>query len=218
MQLLTVLTLVLTLVSPGIAHASTPKPDSITWQSWHMLTEHGLDSYDSDVFFKLHDLQDIGFWTKTDILNLYGLLRESVVGDGSGMGEHSHGEETITKESKNHVVDSILKMMDTNSDGQISIQEFRDFTKNGGLLPDFGYGQGHHLDFESEYEEHHWKEYHMKDDPDVLIKHKEDIEHELLHHEHEIEETHDKSGVRDITGSWMSKVREFNIPNRYRKY
>ena len=58
----------------------------------------------------------------------------------------------------------------------------------------------------------------MKDDPDVLVKHKEDIEHELLHHEHEIEETHDKSGVRDITGSWLSKVREFNIPNKYRKH
>lgn len=217
MQLFTALTLALAVVLPGFAHESKPKPESLTWQNWHMITEHGMDSYDADVFFKLHDLQNIGFWTRTDILNIYGLLRESVVGDGSGMGEHVHGEEIITKESKDHVVDNILKLMDTDADGRVSIQEYRDFTHNGGIMPDFGYGQGHHLDFESEYEEHHWKEYHMKDDPEVLIKHKEDIEHELLHHEHEIEGTHDKTGIRKITESYLSKVREANIPPKYRK-
>ncbi|KAG2734892.1 hypothetical protein G9P44_002898 [Scheffersomyces stipitis] len=199
-------------------NAIKQKPEHLTWQNWHMLEEHGLNTYDADSFFRLHDLQAKNSWSRSDILNLYGLLREHVVGDGSGMGEHDHNKEVISDEAKEHVVKSILKLLDADQDGEVSIQEWRDFTHNGGQLPDFGYGQGHHLDFESEYEEHHWKKYHAQNDPDVLIKHKEDIEHELLHHEHEIEESHmDHPELRKITDNFNSNIRLENLAFKYRR-
>lgn len=178
-----------------------------------------MDEFDADVFFKLHDLQNKGRWSKADILNLYGLARETIVGDGSGMGEHtSHNEEAITQEAKDNVVKTVLSILDKNEDEEITLSEFRDFTHNGGLLPDFGYGQGHHLDFESEYEEHHWKKYHQSDDPEVLIKHAEDIEHELLHHEHEIEESHGSNpDVRKLTQNYLSDIRLHNLAQKYTK-
>lgn len=209
------------LIAQVSAHGShkeaSQKPNGLSWQSWHMMEEHHLDHYDADSFFKLHDLQNKGIWSKSDILNLYGLLRESVVGDGSGMGDHSHQLETITEDAKQYVVNSILKLIDTNGDGEVSLQEWRDYSTKGKELPDFGYGQGHHLDFETEYEEHHWNKYHANQDPDVLVKHKEDIEHELLHHEHEIEESHDASPeIRKVTNVHLSDARLENIAPKYR--
>ncbi|KAK6457913.1 uncharacterized protein RJT20DRAFT_125794 [Scheffersomyces xylosifermentans] len=195
------------------------KPPGLSWQNWHMLEEHDLSRYDAEYFFKLHDVQGEGNWGRSDILNLYGLLRDQVVGDGSGMGEHtSHHQEIITQEAKDHVVKTILALLDTNNDGVISFAEYKQFTQNGGELPDFGYGQGHHLDFESEYEEHHWKKYHMANDPDVLIKHKEDIEHELLHHKHEIEESHTlHPEIRKTTNSFFSNIRLDKLSYKYRR-
>ena len=100
----------------------------------------------------------------------------------------------------------------------ISQAEWLKFYENGGRLPDLGYGPGHHLGFEEEYEEHHWRKYHANDDPDVKIKHKEDIEHELLHHQQEIEETHDRSSrlknLLVITGQRsISTILNQNIEN-----
>mmetsp|Transcript_4145 Transcript_4145/g.4061 ORF Transcript_4145/g.4061 Transcript_4145/m.4061 type:complete len:221 (-) Transcript_4145:535-1197(-) len=200
----------------GDHNQANKKPDGLSWQNWHMIEEHQMDQYDTDSFFKIHDLKNKGTWSRDDILNLYGLLRESVVGDGSGMGEHSHQQESITQEAKDHVVNSILELIDTNGDKQISLDEWRQFSKKG-ELPDFGYGQGHHLDFETEYEEHHWNKYHANQDPDVLIKHKEDIEHELLHHEHEIEESHNAApAIRKVTDNYLSDLRIQNVPSKYK--
>lgn len=200
----------------GSHEESKKKPDTLSWQNWHMLEEHQLDQYDTDTFFKLHDMQAKGSWSKADILNLYGLLRESIVGDGSGMGEHTHNDLKITQEAKDYVVQEILKLIDTNNDGEISLQEWRQFSEKRGILPDFGYGQGHHLDFESEYEEHHWNKYHANNDPDVLIKHKEDIEHEMLHHDHEMEETHTVSPeIREVTKLYLSDINLNNVPQKY---
>lgn len=193
------------------------KPSGLSWQNWHMIEEHQLDQYDADSFFKIHDLQDKGYWTGDDILYVYGLTRDNIVGDGSGMGEHAHGEEIITQDAKNNVIEVILRLVDKDHDKQISVQEWRDFIGQGKELPDFGYGQGHHLDFESEYEEHHWNEFHANQDPDVQIKHKEDIEHELLHHEHEIEESHSNSpNIRQLTEKFLSSIKLENLPSKYR--
>lgn len=188
------------------------KPDGLSWEQWHMVEEHGLDVYDDSTMFKLHDLTGTGQWTRNDILNLYGLLRESV-GDGSGMGSWSEG---ATDADKDNVYNSILEVMDTNKDGQVSLEEFKNYKKKN-LLPDFGFGQGHHLDFESEYEDHHWIEHHQGQDPDVLIKHKEDIEHELLHHEHEIHESHESNlKEREALKSYLSNINLENLPVKYR--
>lgn len=197
--------------------SSNEKPEGLSWQKWHMLEEHGVDLFDADSFFKLHDLKSRNEWETEDILSLYGLSRENVVGDGSGMGEHVHETETVSQEAKDHVVNTILSLVDADKDGKISIDEWREYSKSGKELPDFGYGSGHHMDFEMEYEEHHWNKYHAKDDPDVLIKHKEDIEHELLHHDHEIEASHDdQPSIRQVAQKYLSKVKIENIPPKYR--
>lgn len=209
------------LVGSAAAHGSQvkPKPEGMTWANWHMVEEHQLDSYDLDTLFRLHDLSQLGFWLALDILNLYGLLRTSVVGDGSGMGVHEHDQlrEAILEDAKRTVVATILELLDVDGDGHVSLAELKAFYRAKGELPDFGYGQGHHLDFESEYEEHHWNKYHALQDPDVLVKHKEDIEHELLHHEHELEQTHgDAPHIRDAARRFRSQVRLANIPPKYR--
>ncbi|EGV65626.1 hypothetical protein PSN45_003602 [Yamadazyma tenuis] len=204
-----------------VAHGTNDikaKPEGISWQDWHMLEEHQIEQYDPITFFKIHDLNDNGRWETTDILNIYGLARDTVVGDGSGMGQHEHGHETITQQAKDHVVETILSLMATNGDRHISAQNWVDFTSSGKQLPDFGYGQGHHLDFEREYEEHHWNQYHKDQDPEVLIKHKEDIEHEMLHHEHEIEQSHNMApDIRGITKNFQSPIKLHNLPAKYTK-
>ena len=140
--------LITQVVAHGDHNEAHKKPDGLSWQNWHMIEEHQMDQVRTDLFFKIHDLQNKGTWSRDDILNLYGLLRESVVGDGSGMGEHSHQQESITQEAKDHVVNSILELIDSDGDRHmISLNEWRQFSKKG-ELPDFGYGQGHHLDFE----------------------------------------------------------------------
>ncbi|KAK6465499.1 hypothetical protein DFJ63DRAFT_23698 [Scheffersomyces coipomensis] len=196
------------------------KPQELSWQNWHMIEEHGIQSYDADSFFRLHDLSKQGSWNIEDILNLYGLLRTNIVGDGSGGGVHQdHNEEIINDDAKTFVVTTILNLIDADKDGVISQQEWKVFSNNGGELPDFGYGQGHHFDFELEYEQHHWQKYHAKDDPDVLIKHKEDIEHELLHHEHEIEESHYSASeqLRKTTTNFLSNINLINLSNKYKR-
>lgn len=203
----------------GEHNAVKTKPEGLTWEQWHMIEEHGLSSYDTHTLFRLHDISNNGVWLKRDILYLYGLHRESVIGDGSGMGVHEQDEkqEIISQDSKDNVISTILGLIDTNNDGMVSFQELHDFFDRGGKLPDFGYGQGHHLDFESEYEEHHWNKYHKDQDPDTLVKHKEDIEHEMLHHEHEIEQTHrDDVEFQALAQDFKSQVRIENVPDKYR--
>ncbi|KAF5209031.1 hypothetical protein E0198_004945 [Clavispora lusitaniae] len=198
-----------------LAHGKpAPKPADLTWEQWHMKEEHEMDEFDPSSFFLLHDLENKGYWTETDILYVYGLTRDSVVGDGSGMGEHDHNEQ-ISKEDKDKVVRTVLKMVDSDHDGQVSREEWMDFSKSN-QLPDFGFGPGHHMDFEAEYENHHWNKYHRDQDPDVHVKHKEDIEHELLHHLHEIDETHDKdANARKLSKNFASPVHVANVPQKY---
>jgi hypothetical protein len=212
MKLLTVLIFAATALCHG---GSKTMPNGLTWEQWHMIEEHGLDQFDSDTIFKLHDLRNSGQWNDKDILNLYGLLHQ-LVGDGSGMGTHNHENEQFSESDRQMVVKTILDLIDTNHDGEISLDEFKAFHKSGKKLPDLGFGQGHHLDFEEEYEQHHWLKYHADSDPDVLIKHKEDIEHELLHHEHEIDESHnDNLGLRKITNSFLSNINVNNVSPKY---
>lgn len=199
----------------GMAHSVAKKPADLTWAEWHMKEEHDQDVFDARTFFLLHDLENKGYWDQTDLLYIYGLTRDAVVGDGSGMGEHTHDEE-ISKETKANVVQSLLKLLDSDHDGQVSEEAWQKFYNNDGELPDFGLGPGHHMDFETEYENHHWNKYHRDQDPDVHVKHKEDIEHELLHHLHEIEETHGRDAeARKVSGTFSSPVKVAKVPQKY---
>ncbi|CAN6631822.1 hypothetical protein TRVA0_013S01486 [Trichomonascus vanleenenianus] len=189
----------------------TPKPGEASWQVRHMKEEHMIDSFDALSFFTLHDSDGSNTWTTNDIINLYGLLKEQVVGDGTGMGKHEQTE-GIPQATKDFVLKTVLDMIDTDRDGVITLEEWRVFTQKGGELPDFGLGPGHHGDYEYEYEVHHWMTHHAKDDPDVKNVHPEDIEHERLYHafEHGDEaESHEKQ-----VGSWAQLE---NIPLKFRK-
>lgn len=172
-----------------LSHGIESDPND-SWQVRHMKEEHGFDSFDAMSFFKLHDITGKDIWTSTDILNLYGLLNQEFVGDGSGMGKHEESTE-IKQETKDKVTSEVLKLLDTNHDGTVSLEEWKVFSDAGNELPDFGLGPGHHGDYEYEYEVHHWLKYHAENDPDVKIVHKEDIEHEALYHAHEHEDDPD---------------------------
>ncbi|OBA22151.1 hypothetical protein METBIDRAFT_26238, partial [Metschnikowia bicuspidata var. bicuspidata NRRL YB-4993] len=196
-------------------HNTIPvKPLELSWQEWHMKEEHQMDSFDAASFFMIHDLQNKGFWAAEEILYLYGLTRDEVVGDGSGMGDHDHAE-AIPQSLKDKVISHVSRLLNGDSEGNVSKEQWLEFSKNGGLLPDFGVGPGHHMDFEAEYEKHHWNKYHRDQDPDVHTKHKEDIEHEMLHHEHEIEESHSNEGGRARAHDYVSPVKVHNIPQKY---
>lgn len=182
-----------------------------------MTEEHHIDTFDPTSFFMLHDLEQKGYWDAPDILYIYGLSLDNVVGDGSGMGEHDH-EEKISPELKKEVVEKVSMVLNADSNGYVSKEKWLDFAANGGQLPDFGTGPGHHFDFETEYENHHWNKYHRDSDPDVHLKHKEDIIHELLHHQHEIEETHsDHPELRANFKNYLSPAKIENIPPKYLK-
>lgn len=189
-----------------------------SWQKWHMAHEHGLDDFTPEAFFQLHALTEHNYITPKDILRMYGLQRDEVVGQGDGMGDHDNSEK-ISKELRGRVVETVLSQIDTNNDGKISMTEWVEFSGKGGEFPDFGLGPGHEYDFEEEYEKHHWLQYHAENDPDVLIMHKEDIEHELLHHFHEIE--HDDEDMHENPNVGKYNVRKpilvKNIPPMFQK-
>lgn len=195
--------------------AAASRPEGLSWQEWHMKEEHHMDSFDALLFFTLHDLQNKGYWTADDILYVYGLTREAEVGDGSGLGAHDHNE-GISALLKKEVVKKVSGMLGADASGHVLREQWVQFSEHGGTLPDFGAGPGHHMDFEAEYENHHWNQYHRDQDPDVHIKHKEDIEHELLHHAHEIEETHGSDPeARRLANHFASPVKVANIPQKY---
>ncbi|ODV61711.1 nucleobindin SSP120 ASCRUDRAFT_75684 [Ascoidea rubescens DSM 1968] len=173
-------------------------PPDLSWQQWHMIQEHNIQDFDPESFFHLHVSSDKSHLLEKDILNMYGLLRDKVVGKGDGMGKHDDSE-GISEDEKHLILTKVLNLIDLNNDRKISFNEWLNFINNNGNLPDFGVGPGHHSDdFEYEYEVHHWNKYHQDDDPDVKILHKEDIEHELLHHEHDIDHAYTEQDTQNL--------------------
>lgn len=191
------------------AHDKIKADPSDTWQVRHMKEEHGIADFDAHSFFTLHDNDNSKTWTRTDILNLYGLLKPSEVGDGTGGGEVGESHE-YTNDLKDKVYNEVMKLLDTNNDGVVSIDEWREFCSRGEVLPDFGLGPGHHGDYEFEYEVHHWREHHAENDPEVKIRHPEDDEHDRLYHAFE----HGDSEADPHDGSWIQLSR---VPVKFRK-
>ena len=74
-----------------------------------MHTEHHIDSFDLESFFKLHDLDDDGLWKRPEIEAVYGLhhhTAEKAIPDGGA------------REGRTRmVVDKVLQKLDTNLDG-----------------------------------------------------------------------------------------------------
>ncbi|SCW02576.1 LAFE_0F09538g1_1 [Lachancea fermentati] len=204
----------------GINVESEKLPEGLTWEQWHMQHEHQLDDYDPETFFTLHDVGKKGYLDRNDILSLYGLNRDEIVGAGDGMGKHDNSE-VVDEEHADRVVKFIMRLLDVDDDTKIAKKEYLDYAKSGKSFPDLGVGVGHHADFEKEYEIHHWNKYHKDSDPEVKNVHKEDIEHELLHHEHEIE--HEEKIQRGASRSTVvtddeleSRIDRKNIPSKYK--
>ncbi|AJV65995.1 BMC_2a_G0038800.mRNA.1.CDS.1 [Saccharomyces cerevisiae] len=195
-------------------------PDGLSWEEWHMGHEHQLKDYTPETFFALHDIKKKGFLDENDILSLYGLNREEIVGAGDGMGQHDESEK-IDNEMAKRVVSLIMRLLDVDDNTKITKEEYLQFAKRGNKFPDLGVGVGHHSDFELEYEIHHWNKFHKDKDPDVKVVHKEDIEHELLHHEHEIEHEEEiqrgASRATVITDDELeSRIELKNIPEKFK--
>ncbi|KGK38462.1 hypothetical protein CAS74_003718 [Pichia kudriavzevii] len=177
-----------------------------SWERWHMFHEHQLDEFTPDVFFRIHAVSEgQNVLTSNDILRMYGLQRDEIVGQGDGMGGHDDSE-LVSPQLKDKVVSTVMNLMDKDGDGTISLDEYLNFATDGGEFPDFGIGPGHEYDFEEEYEKHHWLEFHANEDPDINIVHKEDVEHELLHHFHEIE--HDDEDMHENPNGKKHNVRK----------
>jgi hypothetical protein len=98
------------------------------------IEEHHITGFDTATFFSLHDYDGLGIWSTSDIQRTYGLLDPSA----------SH----ISDSEKKRVVDTVLKLFDTNADGVVSREEFENKSNAGVKLPDFGMGPGHHGDDE----------------------------------------------------------------------
>ncbi|AET37547.1 nucleobindin SSP120 Ecym_1309 [Eremothecium cymbalariae DBVPG len=194
-------------------------PKGMAWEEWHMDHEHQMSKYTPEEFFGLHDKGNKGYFDKHDLLSMYGLTRDEIVGSGDGMGVHDDSE-AIDTSIGDRVVKFLIKLLDVDDDTKINKDEYLNFAKKGKGMPDLGLGVGHHSDFESEYDIHHWNEYHKVDDQAIQKVHKEDIEHELLHHEHEIE--HEKMLQRGASRNSVltddeleSRISVKAIPNKY---
>ncbi|KZS93324.1 hypothetical protein SISNIDRAFT_549703 [Sistotremastrum niveocremeum HHB9708] len=148
----------------------------------HMASEHHIDSFDSASFFQLHDLNRNGFWEREEIEAIYGV--HHVYSQKKSKDEEAH------QQKADHIVNTILSLMDVNKDGKISLEEF----EKAGLdsLPNFNSlgAEGHHYDVESEFFLHHEEIYHAtpESQTDDSYTHPEDIEHFAEHEAIEAEE------------------------------
>ncbi|KIR58111.1 hypothetical protein I314_06076 [Cryptococcus bacillisporus CA1873] len=156
--------------------------NGLSYAERHMHTEHHIDSFDLESFFKLHDLDMNGYWDELEIQAVYGLHHHSVK-DKMGKGGQ------VDERAKN-IVGKVLEALDKNQDGRISLEEFLAGGTEG--LPSFeGYKDlGHHYDEESEYFLHHEELYHSTPETqtDESYTHPEDILHFQHHAEIEDEE------------------------------
>ncbi|KAG8967963.1 hypothetical protein FRC03_008984 [Tulasnella sp. 419] len=147
-----------------------------------MASEHHIDAFDAPSFFALHDLNSDGFLGPDEIEAIYGVHHPYSKAKSSDKEQHSAKAKTI--------VDAVLKIMDTNGDGHVSLEEF----EIAGLeaLPDFTSlgAEGHHYDVESEFYLHHEEVYHSTPETqtDESYNHPEDIAHFENHEKIELEE------------------------------
>ncbi|KAI0639908.1 precursor to secretory protein Ssp120 [Trametes polyzona] len=142
----------------------------------HMATEHHIDTFDVASFFHLHDLNRDKVWDSEEIEAVYGV--HHVYSQKKSKDEIEH------QKKANHIVAEVLRRLDTNRDGKISLEEFQAVGLDG--LPSFDElgAEGHHYDVESEFFLHHEEQFHSTPETqtDESYTHPEDLEH-FAHHE-----------------------------------
>jgi len=188
--------LLLVTINAHRGHEQVPITADADWATKHMAEEHHIQSFDPDTFFKLHDFDNTGAWSRDDIVRMYGLAHSST----------SH----IAQSDKNSAVSDVLKLFDADKSETVSYAKFTIASAKGIRLPDFGFGPGHHGDDEYEYEIHHWEKYHSGDDvKEEDLTHPEDIEYFKKHEEDERrQEEWDKK-------SQSGAIIEDNIPKKF---
>ncbi|OCH88752.1 hypothetical protein OBBRIDRAFT_794915 [Obba rivulosa] len=159
----------------------------------HMSSEHHIDSFDVPSFFQLHDLNRDGFWDREEVEAVYGVHH---------LYSQKKSKDEIEHQKKaEYIVDTVLKRIDTDKDGKVSLDEFKVVGLEG--LPNFDDlgAEGHHYDVESEFFLHHEEQFHSTPETqtDESYNHPEDIEH-FAHHEHiEHEEAEREAKFQGIT-------------------
>ncbi|KAI1794035.1 precursor to secretory protein Ssp120 [Ganoderma leucocontextum] len=142
----------------------------------HMASEHHIDTFDVPSFFQLHDLNRDGRWDKEEIEAVYGVHHVYSQKKSKDEIEHQGKAEFIVK--------TVLKRLDKNGDGVITVDELETVGLDG--LPNFDVlgVEGHHYDVESEFFLHHEEQYHSTPETqtDESYNHPEDLEH-FAHHE-----------------------------------
>ncbi|CAH0031967.1 hypothetical protein V2G26_001214 [Clonostachys chloroleuca] len=188
------------LIGLAVAHGDgtrnpVPKvPENANWITKHMAEEHHMAGWDDSAFFSLHDYNSDGRWQGDEILRTYGLMDDS----------NKH----VSAERRKQILDDVVRLIDTDGDGQVTLAEWLSYTKSGKTLPDMGTGPGHHGDDEYEYEIHHWEKYHNEDTKMEDLTHPEDIEHFKKHDEIEDEQ-------RRLEALDKLSVVESNIPSKF---
>ncbi|KAI9570144.1 hypothetical protein HD554DRAFT_2019235 [Boletus coccyginus] len=159
----------------------------------HMASEHHIDSFDLESFFQLHDLNQDGVWDRQEIEAIYGV--HHVYSQKKSKDEIEH------QKKADYVVDTVLKLMDKDGDGQVSPEEFEAAGFKG--LPSFDDigAEGHHYDVESEFFLHHEEQFHATPETqtDESYNHPEDIEHFSHHETIEILEAEREAKYQGIT-------------------
>ena len=78
--------------------------------SLQMHTEHHIDSFDLESFFKLHDLNMDGVWDEPEIQAVYGLHHHSV--------KEKIPQPELIEGRTEMIVEAVLKKLDTNRDSE----------------------------------------------------------------------------------------------------
>ncbi|KAL1951209.1 hypothetical protein VTO73DRAFT_358 [Trametes versicolor] len=142
----------------------------------HMATEHHIDTFDVPSFFHLHDLNRDKVWDAEEIQAVYGV--HHIYSQKKSKDDVEHAKKA------DHIVMEVLRRLDKNRDGKISLEEFEVVGLDG--LPSFDDlgAEGHHYDVESEFFLHHEEQFHSTPETqtDESYNHPEDLEH-FAHHE-----------------------------------
>lgn len=155
-----------------------------------------MDNWDAGAFFILHDYNSDNVWQPDEILRTYGLMDES--------------NRDFPSVRRKEVLNTLMDLLDTDTDGLVQKEEWLAFISSGQTLPDLGTGPGHHGDDEYEYEIHHWEKYHGDDTKLEDLTHPEDIEHFKKHEQMEDEQERLEEMERQA-------VIEENIPLKFRR-
>ncbi|KAG6877600.1 hypothetical protein C0993_005726 [Termitomyces sp. T159_Od127] len=110
-------------------------------------------------------------------------------------------DEVAHQKKADHIVDTVLRLLDLDHDGRVSPEELEKVGLDG--LPNFDDlgAEGHHYDVESEFFLHHEEQYHSTPETqtDESYNHPEDMEHFAAHERIEREEAEREAKFQGIS-------------------